>query len=238
MPCQYFHRGNGLDGLAQSHLVADQRAAGPHREQRALGLIGIERHLQQGPQPRIGGAARKQLLELRGPTVRVPPSRDKIEGIVIGTQLVTAVARHGHELLELAQPLLGQHPVAFDIEQGGGGLAHRRRTIRSGAKMHAAPAVIAQVQLGKRRLVAARERPPRAALFHQPGQCEFEVLAGAQLAGGIIGARTEVAAGPQAANRHPVTGFRNRIADPELGKERFAGQIFEAEGLLASELPS
>ena len=58
---------------------------------------------------------------------------------------MTAVRHHGHEMLELAQPLLRQHPVAVGIEQSGGGLAHRRRTIRSGAKMHAAFAVITQV---------------------------------------------------------------------------------------------
>jgi hypothetical protein len=47
MPCQYFRRGNRLDGLAQSHIVADQCPAGPRREQRALGLIGIKRRLQK-----------------------------------------------------------------------------------------------------------------------------------------------------------------------------------------------
>ena len=64
MPCQYFGRRNGLYGLAQPHIVADQRPAGPHREQSALGLIGIERHLQEFQQPGIDCAARKQLLEL------------------------------------------------------------------------------------------------------------------------------------------------------------------------------
>jgi hypothetical protein len=57
---------------------------------------------------------------------------------------------------------------AFGVEQTGGGLPHRRRAIRSGAKMHAAFAVIAQIQLGKRRLVAARKRRLGAALFLQP----------------------------------------------------------------------
>ena len=89
-------------------------------------------------------------------------------------------------MLQLAKALLRQHPVVFRIEQTGSGLAHRRRAIRSGAKMHAAFAVIAQIQLGKCRVVAARKRRPRTALFLQPGKREFEVLASAQLAGGII----------------------------------------------------
>ena len=101
---------------------------------------------------------------------------------------MTGLRRHGHEMLELAKALVRQHPVVFGVEQTGGGLAHRRRAIRSGAKMHAAFAVIAQIQLGKCRLVAARKRRLGAALFLQPGKREFDVLAGAQLAGGIIGA--------------------------------------------------
>ena len=100
-------------------------------------------------------------------------------------------------MLELAEPLLRQHPVVFGVEQSGGGLPHRQRAIRSGAKIHATFAFIAQIQLGKCRLVAARERRLGAALFLQPGKREFEVLAGSQLAGGIIGAGTEIAAGPK-----------------------------------------
>ncbi len=149
---------------------------------------------------------------------------------------MTALRHHGHELLKLAKALLRQHPVLFGIEQTGGGLAHRRRAIRSGAKMHAAFAFIAQIQLGKCRLVAARKRRPGAALFLQPRQREFDVLASTQFAGGIIGAGTEIAARPQAPNRHAIAGLRNGIADPKLGEKRFAAQIFKPEGLLAAEL--
>ena len=140
MPCQYFRRGNGLYGLAQSHVVADQ---GP----RALGLIGIERHLQKCQQLGIGAAAREQLLELRGPPVRVPLSHDEIERIVIGTELVTGLRRHRHEKLEVAEAIFREHAVAFGVEQSRSGLAHRRRAVRSGAKMHAASAVVAQIEL-------------------------------------------------------------------------------------------
>src|SRR5262249_49172051 len=44
VPRQYFHRGDGLDGFAQAHIVADQCAAGAHREECALRLIKIERY--------------------------------------------------------------------------------------------------------------------------------------------------------------------------------------------------
>ncbi len=122
MPRQYFRRGDRLYGLAQSHIVADQGPAGSHREQRALGLIGIERRLQKRQQLGIGSAAREQLRELCRSPVRIPPSRDEIERVVIGAQLMTGLGRHGHEMLELAEALVGQHPVVFGVEQTGGGL--------------------------------------------------------------------------------------------------------------------
>ncbi len=92
---------------------------------------------------------------------------------------MTGLGRHGHEMLELAKALVGQHPVVLGVEQSGGGLPQRWRAIRSGAKMHAAFAVIAQIQFGKCGLIAACKRRLRAALFLQPGEREFDVLAGA-----------------------------------------------------------
>src|SRR6266403_751948 len=91
MPCQYLGRRNGLDGLAKSHIVAYQRPANPNREQRALGLVGIERHVQKSREFGIGRTSREQLFELRGPLFRIPPTRDEIERIVIGTELVAAL---------------------------------------------------------------------------------------------------------------------------------------------------
>ena len=102
--------------------------------------------------------------------------------------------------------------------------------------MHAAFAFIAQIQFGKCRLVAARERRLCAALLLQLRKRKFEVLASPQFAGGVIGARTEIAARPQASNRDAIAGLRHGIADPKLGEKRFIGQIFKPEGLLAAEL--
>ncbi|WP_245436001.1 hypothetical protein [Mesorhizobium tamadayense] len=188
MPGQYFHRGDGLYGLAEPHIVADQRPAGSHREQRPFGLVGIERRLQKRLQPGIGGAAREQLPELRGPPVRVSSSGNEIERIVIGTELVTALRGHRHERFQLTEAVVGKHAVAVSVEQRRSGFPHRRRAVRSGTKMDAALAFIAQIQLGKCRLVAARERSLGAPLFLQPGERELDVLAGAQLTGSVVGA--------------------------------------------------
>ncbi len=91
-------------------------------------------------------------------------------------------------MLEFTKSLVGQYPVVFGVEQSGGGLPQCRRAIRSSPKMHTPFTVIAQIQLGKRGLVAPRKRRLRAALFLQPGERKFDVLACAQLAGRIIGA--------------------------------------------------
>ncbi len=76
----------------------------------------------------------------------------------------------------------------FGVEQAGGSLTHLRWAIRSSAKVDAAFAVIAQIQLRKCGPVAMRKRCLGAAFFLQPGEREFEVLASTQLASGIIGA--------------------------------------------------
>src|SRR5258707_12519477 len=149
---------------------------------------------------------------------------------------MAALRRDRHEMLQLAEAVLRQHPIAFGIEQICGGLAHHHRTVRSGAKMHAAFAFIAQVQLRKYWLVASRKRCLGAALFLQPGKREFQVLASTQFAGGIIRARTEITAWAEAPDRHAVAGFRNGIADPKLGEKGFATQVFKPEELLAAEL--
>ncbi len=64
MPRHYFCRSDRLNGLAQAHVIADQRPAGSYREQRAIRLIGIERRLQKRQELGIGSAAWEQLLEL------------------------------------------------------------------------------------------------------------------------------------------------------------------------------
>ncbi|MGY4291368.1 hypothetical protein ACVWXO_010634 [Bradyrhizobium sp. LM2.7] len=178
---QYFRRGDCLYRLAQSHIVADQRPTGPNRKQRALGLIGIKRYLQESSQLEVGGTALEQSIELRRSAIGVLPSRNEIEGIVIGTKLVTALRHQGHEAFELVRPVVCEDSITLHIEQAIGGHPHRLRAIRPGTEMHAALACIAQVELGKLRLVAACERRFRASLFLQLGERELEMLASPQL---------------------------------------------------------
>lgn len=63
-------------------------------------------------------------------------------------------------------------------------------------------------------------------------------LAGAEFIGGVIGAGAEIVARTMAAYRHTVAGAGGGIADAEIGKEAFLAQIYQAESLLAPELPT
>lgn len=102
--------------------------------------------------------------------------------------------------------------------------------------MDRATAIVAQVQFGERRLVAARECRLDAAFLLQLRENEFDVLAGAQLVGGVIGAGAIVVTRQFAAYRYTIGTLRLRVADAELRKEGFRADIFQLERLLATEL--
>jgi hypothetical protein len=74
------------------------------------------------------------------------------------------------------------------VEQFRGRFAQCQRAVHSGSEMDVAPPVVAQIELGKSWLVAARKCDLRAAPVLQLGKRELDVLAGAELARGIIGA--------------------------------------------------
>jgi hypothetical protein len=112
MPRKEFGRRDGLDGLAQAHLVADQGSAGAYREERALGLVWIQRRLEQLRQLFVGCPAREQAVEDLRPPRRIAPAGDKVERIVVGTQFVAAFRRRREELLQLAEALLRQDATA------------------------------------------------------------------------------------------------------------------------------
>jgi hypothetical protein len=123
-----------------------------------------------------------------------------------------------------------------DVEQCRGGLAQCWRAVCSRPEMDVTPAVVAEIQLGKSRLIAARKCGFGAALFLQPRERELDVLTGAELARRIIRTRAKIAARSHAAYRHAVVRFGGGIVDAKLGKKRFARQILEPEGLLSAKL--
>ena len=77
-----------------------------------------------------------------------------------------------------------------------------------------------------------RSAPPA----HECCQRELDVLAGAQLVGGVIGTGAVVIARIQPAYRHAVGAARFRVAHLEFGEKRFGTQVLQRELLLAPEL--
>ena len=207
MPRQDFRRGDGLDGLAQAHVIADQGASGAHREQRALGLVGIKRHLEQLLQAAIGRAARKVFGKQRRPPLGIAATGDEIQRIVVSPQFMAGFVDQPEKTLERIETRGRQTPVIGGLEQGARRLLDGGRASRSGTEMHAAPAVVAQMDCRKRRRIAAGKSRLHPALFLQRRQREFDVLAGAQFVGRVIRATAKIVSRLRAANRHPVGAF-------------------------------
>lgn len=233
---QDLHCRDRLDGLAQAHLVADQSAAGAHREQRAVGLVGVQRRLQQLRQLPVGRAARKLAVENLRPPRRIAPAGDEVERIVVGAQFVTASRRRREEMLQLVEAPFGEQTAARGIEKPRRRFQQGRRAVRAGAEMHSAPSIVAQIDLGKRRTPPAGEGGLRPTLLPEPGQNELDVLAGAQLVGGVVRAGAVVVAGTETAYRHAIAGLRLWVADAKLRKERLVAPVLQSEHLIAPEL--
>jgi len=139
--------------------------------------------------------------------------------------------------LQHAKAVLAQHPAARLVEQQRSRLAYCRRTIRPGAKMDSPARVVSQIQLEKRRMVAARKRRLGTAFLFQLCQGEFDVLADAQFIGRVVRAGAKIVARIQPANRHAVAALRLRITDAEIREEWFSPKTFQTKRLLAPKLP-
>src|SRR5690606_26907815 len=155
----------------------------------------------------------KLAVENLRPPRRIAPAGDEVERIVVGAQFVTASRRRREEMLQLAEAPFGEQTAARGIEKPRRRVQQGRRAVRSGAKMHSAPSIVTQINLGKRRTPPAGEGGLRPTLLLEPGQNELDVLAGAQLVGGVVRAGAVAVAGTAAAYRHAIAGLRLRVAD-------------------------
>ena len=81
-------RGDGLDGLAQAHLVADQRAAGARGEQRAFGLVRVELDFQELGKRLVIPIFRVGLGQGGMPALAIADLRDELPDLVVSAQFV------------------------------------------------------------------------------------------------------------------------------------------------------
>ena len=235
MSGEYFGGGDRLDGLAEPHVVAEQAAAGPRREECALRLVGVQRLLQQAPQRRAARAVRKRLLDQRHPPFRIPCLRDEIERIVVDAQLVV-VAGLREKGIELRETPGRQRPAGILVEQAAGGGAQSRRTVLARPKMHAALRAVAKVDLAVRRLKSPHKRGTAAAPACEPCKREFDVLACPEIVGGEIRAGAVVLARRRSADRDAVAPAARRVGHAVFGKHGLIADVLQNELLLPSEL--
>ena len=232
-----FGCGNGLDGLAQAHLVADQRAAGARGEQRAFGLVGVELDLQQLGQapcpPRLWGRPRPAPARRRSPS-RICATNCQTSSWQRSSWPLSAAARSrssrpSSRSQGSAQPAAASNSCRACCQQ-------RRRAALAGTKAHMSSAGIVEPDLAVLGLETARQRGLAAALLGQAGERELDVLAGAQVVGREVGAAAEVAAQRAAADGHAVARAALRVVHAEVGEHRFVPQVLQLEGLFAAEL--
>lgn len=111
-----FGGGNRLDGLAQTHFVADQRPPGGYGEQRAFGLVRVKLHLQQLAEPAFSRAVLVQLGKLAPPLLAVAATGHEIERVVVGTQFVTAFRHQRKEARQGVEAFGHQAPGVVGSE--------------------------------------------------------------------------------------------------------------------------
>ena len=135
MSRQNFSSSDRLNGLAQTHLIADQHPANPRRKQGTFGLIRIKGRLEQFLKTNIGGATRKQTVEREGPPLGIAQPGDKVLGIVVEPKLVASLGNSGEQAIKPAKLLHAQSPPAGGIENPAGSLHRCCRAIRTRPKI-------------------------------------------------------------------------------------------------------
>ena len=150
------------------------------------------------------------------------------------------LGRKRHETLKILELDVTHPSISLLIKEDYRELANDIRTIGSRPKMHrpliALRGCVAKIDLGEWRMVSARKRRLRAALFLEIKECELDVLAGPEFVGGVVRTGAIVITRIQPADDHPICTARIRIGDFELGKKRFMPDILQPEILLSTKL--
>ena len=91
IPGQDFSGSNGLDRLAQTHFVSDQRPARTYGKQGALSPVWVQRHLEQLFHLWISDAAREQVIECKRSPFGIAAASNEVEGVAAGAQFVATL---------------------------------------------------------------------------------------------------------------------------------------------------
>ena len=240
VPRQQLGRGDGLHGLAQAHLVADQQPAGAGGTQCAFGLVGVQPGAQQLLQLGAGRALGVGLGQHLAAVVGITHLGHQGQGVVMQHQWVACLGTQGLGLAgeggQVVHPVPGQHATGVHQEQRRRQAQQVGRAALAGAESHAALRALVQPQCTVRGLPAALQGGLGPAPLQQLAEHELDVLAGAQLVGGVVGTGAGAAARLGAADGHAVAAVGGRVDHLEVTEHRVAAQVGPLEILRPAEL--
>src|SRR5579885_1318757 len=238
MPREQLHGCERLDGLAESHLIGDETAPRASGEQGTLGLVRIQRRLQQPLQSGTLRTLRVRRLERAAAMSRVAGLGDEIQHIVIAPDLVAALAGVLEEFIELQVLAARKHITGSGAEEQPGSSPQGLRARRAGAEADLPLAAVAQIDLAVAGPRASAQRPHSSRTTLESRQNEFDVLAGTEIIGGEVRASAEVVSGLPTANGDAIPATALGVGDAVFREDRLVAEILDLESLLAAELPS
>ncbi|MEA2465630.1 MAG: hypothetical protein QOJ98_3377 [Acidobacteriota bacterium] len=227
-------RCDGLDGLAESHLVADERAAGAGREQRPFLLIVVQVHGEQTVETAAANPVRERFGDRFRAPCRIANFGDEGKHVVVDAQVGVDLFRGGDEAVEPCESIRRQ--TAGLVEVARHQATQRLRTVAARAKQDMTLRAVLDADAAVWRLIAREKRAFRSAPRQERRQRELDVLARAEVVGPEIGAGTVVPARLGAANGHPMHAAASRIRHPVIREDRMLADVLDAKRLLAGEL--
>ena len=161
--------GDGLDGLAEAHLVADEAAAGAGGEEDALALVVVERDLEQVLERRRCGCRADTPQSMRWR--RCSPSRTSAMNVSTSSKQRSSGSRvRGLAEKRLETPEgIGQQ-AAIDAEIPAGQARQLDGAGAAGPEADLAAGAVLKVDLAGRRLIAGPQLGDGAGLLFQNGQ--------------------------------------------------------------------
>lgn len=115
-PVHYFRSSQRLDGFAEAHVVADQAAACPDREQRAFFLVRVEHGFQKLPKHRAFHSLAQPRGENPAPMFIVLVLRHKGHDVVVAAHFMAGKAPGRINEFQNIENMFGlQRSVPFKI---------------------------------------------------------------------------------------------------------------------------
>ena len=233
-PGEDLRSGNGLDGLAQAHVVGQKAAPGPGSEQGSLALVGIEFHLEQVVERRTGDAAGEHAVDFLDQVRAVADLGDQTQCIVVAADFVLPAQRLLEKRVKLRVGIRLETTLFIEVllgepQQPFGALV-------AGPECDLPLGSVPHVNLRVGRMKAGLQFPPRPGFVLQAAERELDVLAGAQRIHGKVGAGTVVLTQAGTADSHSVGTLALGVGHFELGKHRLAADVPDLEFLFAAVL--